>query len=151
MTPTEWAEKLEALRRSVDLRLDFEGRWYHEGEVFEHARLTALFNRGIDAHPETGEPIVHIGDRWCYFTADDTPFIVRRLEATEAGLRAHLNNEESWPVPPEGFEASGDHVYVQLTPTRRARLDRTTQNRLWGWLSDTDDIVVGTRRWPLRG
>lgn len=151
MTPTEWAEKLETLRRSVDLRLDFEGRWYHEGDVFEHERLTALFNRGIDAHPESGEPIVHIGDRWCYFTAEDTPFIVRRLEATDAGLTAHLNNEEQWPVPSEGFEAAGDHVYVQLTPQRRARLDRNAQNRLWGWLSEADDIVVGDRRWPLRG
>lgn len=151
MNPTEWAERLDALRRSVDLRLDFEGRWYHEGEPFEHARLIELFNRGIDAHPETGEPIVHIGERWCYFTAADTPFIVRRLEANDGGLVAHLNNFERWPVPAEGFVAQGDHVYVQLTPQRRARLGRDAQNRLWGWLNADDEIQIGDRRWPLGG
>lgn len=152
MSPDEWAAKLETLRRSVDLRLDREGRWYHEGEIFEHPRLIALFDQGIDAHPESGEPIVHIGDKWCYFHAEDTPFIVRRLEATADGLLAHLNNGERFPIPAEGFEAAGDFVYVQLTPSRRARLDRDAQNQLWGWLVEGPPIEVVTEagRWPVR-
>lgn len=151
MTPDEWAAKLEQLRRSVDLRLDREGRWYHEGEAFEHARLIALFDRGIDAHPETGEPIVHIGERWCYFAADDTPFIVRRLESTPEGLVAQLNNGERHPVPAAGFEVAGDFVYVQLAPHRRARLDRATQSRLWGWLDEGPpiEVVTDAGRWPV--
>lgn len=152
MTPDEWAARLDQLRRSLDLRMDREGRWYHEGERFEHARLIALFDRGIDAHPESGEPIVHIGDKWCYFTADDTPFIVRRLESTADGLIAHLNNSEVHPIPAVGFEADGDHVYVPLAPHRRARLDRDSQNQLWGWLVEGPPLAAVTEagRWPIR-
>ncbi|MCB9548266.1 MAG: hypothetical protein H6706_20805 [Myxococcales bacterium] len=148
-----FAARLEQLRRSVDLRLDREGRWFHEGEPFEHARLIALFDRGIDAHPETGEPIVHIGDRWCYFQAEDTPFLVRRLEVADDGFFAHLNNGERLAVPATGFEAHGDHVYVDLAPDRhrRARLDRATQSRLWADLdADGACIVNAAGRWPVR-
>lgn len=152
MTPEEWAARLDQLRRSLDLRMDHEGRWYHEGERFEHPRLIALFDRGIDAHPESGEPIVHIGDKWCYFTADDTPFIVRRLESTPETLVAHLNNTEIHPIPASGFESEGDFIYVQLTENRRARLDRDSQNQLWGWLEEGPPIeaVTTTGRWPIR-
>ncbi|MEZ4474514.1 MAG: hypothetical protein R3F60_27735 [bacterium] len=151
----DFAARLEQLRRSVDLRLDREVHWFHEGEPFEHPRLIALFDRGIDAHPETGEPIVHIGDRWCYVRADDTPFIVRRLELAEDGFFAHLNNGERWAVPAAGFEARGDHVYVQLDAARHrwARLDRATQSRLWGDLdADADPPVVRNAAgiWPVR-
>jgi hypothetical protein len=38
-------------RRSIDLRLDAEGRWFHEGDPFVHAGLIAVFNRGIDVLP----------------------------------------------------------------------------------------------------
>lgn len=152
LSPEEWAATLEKMRRSVDLRLDFEGRWHHEGEIFEHARLTALFNKGIDSHPDSGEPIVHIGDRWCYFVADGTPFIVRRLESTDDAFIAHLNNGEAHPIPAAGFEAVDDFIYVQLAENRRARLDRNAQNQLWGWLAEGDEAVVVTPvgRWPIR-
>ena len=153
LSPDEWTAKLEELRRSVDLRLDFEGRWYHEGEIFEHPRLIALFDKGIDSHPDSGEPIVHIGDRWCYIKADDTPFIVRRLEATSTTLTAILNNGERHPIPAAGFEAVGDYIYVQLAANRRARLDRDAQNQLWGWLADGDDaaVITASGRFPIRG
>lgn len=152
MSPEEWAAKLDQLRRSLDLRMDREGRWYHEGERFEHPRLIALFDRGVDAHPESGEPIVHIGDKWCYFTADDTPFIVRRLASTAAGLVAHLNNEEAHPIPAAGFVAEGDFIYVALAPNRRARLDRDSQNQLWKWLDagPPPEVVTPAGRWPIR-
>lgn len=152
MSPEEWAATLEKMRRSVDLRLDFEGNWYHEGEIFEHERLIALFNKGIDSHPDSGEPIVHIGERWCYFKADDTPFIVRRMESSPDALLVELNNGETHPVPPTGFEAVGDYIYVQLTEDRRARLDRGRQNQLWGWLVDEDGsavVVTASGRYPI--
>lgn len=151
LTDGEWAERLEQLRRSVDLFLDREGRWFHDGQPFEHPRLIAFFNAGIDTHPTTGEPIVHLGPHWCYFRAEDTPFLVRRIESTPEGLFVILNNSERLPVPATGFEAVGDHVYVTLTPHRRARLDRSSQHQLWGWLEgDPPAIVLPAGRWPIR-
>jgi|JI7StandDraft_1071085.scaffolds.fasta_scaffold442644_1 hypothetical protein len=149
-----WAAHLETLRRSVDLFLDREGHWFHNGEPFEHTRLINYFNAGIDAHPETGEPIVHLGPRWCYFRAEDTPFLVRRFEDAADGLYAILNNSERLPVPAGGFEAVGEHVYVQLAPHRRARLDRSAQATLWGWLdaeAEPPVVVTAAGRWPVVG
>lgn len=150
-----WDAHLETLRRSMALVLDREGHWWHDGEVFEHPRLIAYFNAGIDTHPTSGEPIVHLGPHWCYFRAEDTPFLVRRLAVVDGALVAHLNNGEQLPVPDTGFEVVGDHVYVQLDAARgrRARLDRPTQNRLWGLLdphSDPPQVQVGGRRWPVQ-
>lgn len=130
-------ELLEMLRRSVDLRLDTEGRWFHDGDPFEHPRLTELFNRGLDVHPETGEAIVHVGDRWCYVQADDTPFVVVRLERdAPGGPGALLNNGERHPLPADALETpDGEIVYAVLTPNRRARIGRGVWNAL------VDDVV----------
>lgn len=148
-----WAEKLEKYRRSLDLRLDGEGRWFHEGQPFEHPRLIEAFDAGIDIHPETGEPILRLGDKWCYIRADDTPFVVRRLVEGDGGLVAHLNNGERLPVPADAFEATDAHVYLRLAPRRRARLGRTVQNGLADRLEETPDGLAyraGGRRWLIR-
>ena len=154
-TPLEptLAAHLEVLRRSVDLYLDAEGRWHHEGARFQHARLAALFDRGIDVHPASGEPIVRVGDRWCYFRAEDTPFIARRVEAEGEALWVTLNNGERHPVPRDAVVAVGDHTYVQLTPRRRARLDRRCVAALAEWLDEDEggglSLRLGGQRWPI--
>lgn len=147
-----WLAKLEALRRSVDLRLDAEGRWFHEGAPFEHAGLIAAFDRGLDLHPESGEPILRVGGRWCYVRADDTPFVVRRLSLEDGRLVVRLNTGAVEPVPPAGFEAAGDRLYVQLG-RRRARLGRAAQAKLGQWLVEGDGgwvVAAGDGRWPVR-
>jgi hypothetical protein len=144
------SELLEMLRRSVDLRLDAEGRWFHDGDPFEHARLTELFDRGLDVHPETGEAIVHVGDRWCYVRADDTPFVVVRIERdTPEGPSALLNNGERHPLPPDALETpDGAVVYAVLAPNRRARIGR----RVWNALADdVVEVEAGTLAVALAG
>lgn len=147
-----WLARLEAMRRSVDLRLDGEGRWYHDGQPFEHPGLIAAFDRGLDVHEDTGEPILRIGDRWCYVRADDTPFVVRRLRVDGDTLSATLNTGETLPVPADAFEQGGEHLYLHLSPRRRARLDRATQARVADWLVDLGDrlaLEAAGRRWPI--
>lgn len=150
-----WLAKLETLRRSVDLRLDAEGRWHHDGEPFEHPGLIAAFDRGIDTHPETGEPILRLGGRWCYIRADDSPYVVRRLRLDGDTLRATLNTGDVIDVPDAGLEQTGDHLYLPLAHTARAgraRLDRTAQARLAEWLvADGDRLAIEAagRRWPV--
>jgi hypothetical protein len=147
------AARLETLRRSLDLYLDAEGRWHHEGVQFEHARLAALFDRGIDVHSESGDPIVHVGDRWCYFRAADTPFLVRKLDVENDTLLATLNNSERHAVPQDGVTAAGTDIYMQLTPSRRARLDRYCVAALAEWLEEDESgalsLRVGAQRWPV--
>lgn len=147
-----WLAKLEALRRSVDLRLDGEGRWFHDGEPFEHRGLIAAFDRGIDVHPDSGEPILRLGGRWCYIKADDTPFVARRVALAGDRLTLRLNTGETVAVPDEGFEAAGAHTYVALRDGRRIRLGRAAQASLGDWLEAGEPMCIATggRRYPIR-
>ncbi len=141
---------LELLRRSVDLRIDGEGRWFHDGEPFVHPRLIAFFNRGLDLHPESGEPVLRVGDTWCYVHADDTPFVVRRLTEDAGVLRVVLNTEEALPLAVDAFERRGDHFYVRLDERRVARLDRATHNGLWEVLDEGADGRLTLYGRPVR-
>lgn len=132
------AEALEALRRSMDLTLDLEGRWLHEGQHFDNQRVSDLFSRGIDLHEETGEPIVRIGHQWAYFTAQDTPFIVRRLIFEADALKADLNSFEVVTLSPEALSVGEDGVLYADLGGRRARLSRHAHSQLTDRVEDTE-------------
>jgi len=133
------AEALEAIRRGIDLRLDAEGCWHHEGEAFSHAGVTALFDRGLDLHPVTHEPIVRIGEQWCYVRCDDLPFVVRRwrlgLTDTDPGLRGLLNTGAEIDVEPDALtcDAHG-RIAVRFCEGRVARVSRAAQAALAPYL-----------------
>ncbi len=145
-----WAARLDIFRRSVDLRLDGEGRWYHDGAPFEHARLIELFDRGIDVHPDSGAPILRVGGKWCYVQADDVPFLVRALRHAGDELVARINTGEQVSLATDALSTSGDHVYARLDERRTARLDRATHNGLAALLDEGEDgrpVVAG--RWAI--
>lgn len=149
-----WAEKLEIFRRSVDLRLDLEGHWFHDGDPFEHPRLIELFDRGIGQHPDTGETILRIDDKWCYVhSKGSTPFVVRRLQNTDEGLFADLNTRQRLPVPSDGFYAEGEHIYIRFSADRTARLSRAAQSTLIPWLEEDETgravVVTASGRWVV--
>lgn len=118
-------------RRTIDLRLDADGQWFHDGEPFTHHGLIALFNRGIDVSAETGEPIVRIGSRWAYIRCDDVPFVIRSVRVSGAALDALLNTEARVTFPPEALRlGSAGVLYAELSPGRRARFSRSAQASL---------------------
>lgn len=139
------AAALEALRRGLDLSLDAEGRWWHEGEPFTHPGVTAAFDRGLDLHPVTREPILRVGDQWCYVRCADVPFVVRqwRLPSPEdPELKAVLNTGATVVVDTrDGLttDASG-HLYVLFGASRRARVGRSAQAALAPWLVERDGV-----------
>ena len=125
-----WAEKLEAMRRGVGLRLDAHGAWWQGDTPFEHAGLIAALNRGMTLHPETREPVVYIGDKWCYFESEDLPFIVHGLVFDGAELWADLNTGLRAHIPANGFIQDDVRVLVRLEDGRTARLSRSAQSGL---------------------
>lgn len=69
---------LERFRQS-GLRLDENGRWWHEGQEVEHPRLKAAFHRWLD-RLDDGRYILRLDqDRYVYVSVDDAPYIVRSL------------------------------------------------------------------------
>ncbi len=147
-------------RRMVDLRLNAEGEWFHEAEPFENLKLIALFDRGLDLHPDTGEPILRVADKWCYLRCDDLPFVVRRFR-TSLGLDrpgllliAELNTGEVVEVGETGLEIGANGVvYLEVDARRRARVCRAAQASLSEWLTDDDGLMalrLGGRRLVFR-
>ena len=145
-------------RRSIDLRLDADGRWFHEGEPFLHAGLIAVFNRGIDVLPETGEPILRVGTHWCHIRCDDVPFIVRSVRAEGDALSLTLNTEAVVSCAPQALRVNGAGlVYAELGPHRRARFGRAAQAALADLFVPDETaasgvaVVVGQVRTALLG
>lgn len=145
---------LEILRRSSELALDREGNWTHQGVPIGNPKIVALFNRGLDVS-ESGEPILRVGQQWCYLDVEDTLYIVRDLRRRGDTLIARLNDESEGPLDLDSFSYRDlQTVYCQVKDGQRARLSRHAMAALAEVLDREDDgtfvLRVGTGRHLLR-
>lgn len=70
--------EIERLRRS-GIRLDAEGRFWHEGGEVTHAGLRAALWRWLDRNPD-GRYVLRLDERrFVYLDVDDAPHVVRSL------------------------------------------------------------------------
>ena len=151
MEEKEFKAWLDEQRRSMDLQLDVEGRWWHDEQPFVHAGLVKAFNRGIDRHPDTGEPIIRIGSTWCYFTSVGSPFIVRRVIHSHSVIHAlRLNTELEVNVGAVTFYSKHNQVFALHKTYDEIRFDRTSQAALAPFLSSGKgpDLYLATSAGP---
>jgi len=118
---------LRRVREQSGLRLDREGRFWHRGDLLEHARTLAALHRGLH-RAEDGRWAVRIGPEWAYVEVEDAGRFVRRVESRGRALRAQLATGDWVEVDP-GTLASGadDALYVRTPDGDRARLTRAAQ------------------------
>ncbi|HVK70600.1 MAG TPA: hypothetical protein VM694_39370 [Polyangium sp.] len=76
--------------RESTIVLDREGRFWHDGARVDHPALEEALHRWIARHPEDGRLILTNGYDWCYFRAEETPFVVRFVRVEDEGRRASL-------------------------------------------------------------
>jgi hypothetical protein len=144
----------EGRSRESTIRLDGEGRFWHEGRLVEHERLRAALHGWIARHPDDGRYILTNGYDWTYFTVDDAPFQVRAVRAVRdaAGggegdvqrvvLLLDDETEEDWD--PEGTRTGeGGALYAQVKRAARggpleARFSRHAQASLAPFLLDDE-------------
>jgi hypothetical protein len=88
----------EGRSRESTIRLDGEGRFWHDGRRVEHAGLFAALHSWIGRHPDDGRYILTNGYDWTYFTVDDAPYVVRaiRIEPSRIMLVLSDGAEEAW-------------------------------------------------------
>ena len=88
----------EGRSRESTLRLDAQGRFWHEGRLVEHAGLTSGLHGWISRHPDDGRYILTNGYDWTYFAVDDAPYFVRslRVEPQRVVLVLSDRTEEAW-------------------------------------------------------
>ncbi|MBK8997206.1 MAG: DUF1285 domain-containing protein [Myxococcales bacterium] len=129
----------EGRSRESSIRLDREGRFWHDGARVEHSGMQRAFASWIDRHPDDGRFILTNGWDWTYFSVDDVPFFVRslRVEPGRVILQLSDGSEESLD-PTTVCVGDNDAVYVRVKDGRfEARFSPEAQTRLAPLLSET--------------
>ena len=98
---------LRKLREQSGLRLDREGRFWHRGDLLEHARTLAALHRGLH-RAEDGRWAVRIGPEWAYVEVEDAGRFVRRVESRGRALRAQLATGDWVEAPSKLTYSVGD-------------------------------------------
>ena len=147
-------ELLERLRES-GLRLDAEGRWWHEGQPVEHPRLSRALHRWLD-RLDDGRHVVRLeGERYAHVEVDDAPYVVRSLRPGRDGeIELLLSDGSREPLCPSGVCVGGDNaLYCTVKGGRfEARLSRPAHYALAARVEESGDgfvLVAGGRRWPI--
>jgi hypothetical protein len=160
--------------RESRIRLDGEGRFWHEEALVDRPALRAALHRWISRHPDDGRYILENGYDWCYFTVDDVPCFVVGLHATADAVMLTLADGSEEPLDPATLrEGAGGALYARVkanTPGGAfdAKLTRAAQAALLplvvegpadspGPRPEEDPtaegsrpyLLVGGRRWPL--
>ena len=145
-------ELLQKLREQSGLRLDREGRFWHRGDLLEHARTVAALHRGLHRAAD-GRWAVRIGAEWAYLDVEDAGRFVRRIELRDDKLHAQLADGE-WLDVDATTLASGadDALYVRTPDGERARLTRAAQLSLSDHVRDDGGVFsleLAGRRHPI--
>jgi hypothetical protein len=108
----------EGASRESTIRLDAEGRFFHEGSLVEHPGLAAALSTWIRRHPDDGRFILSNGYDWTYFSVEDAPFFVRRVDREGARVWLELSDgtREEWD-PARSFVGEGSALYAEVKST----------------------------------
>jgi hypothetical protein len=144
-------EQIERLRRS-GIRLDAEGRFWHEGEEVTHKGLRAALFRWLDRTPD-GRWILRLDEkRFVYLDIDDTPFLVRSLRWEGAKAFLLLSDGTEEPLVPESLRIRGRIAYTTVKSRFPARLSSSALATLGERVSDRDgvpELWIAERRIPI--
>lgn len=154
----------EGRSRESTLRLDGEGRFFHDDAIVEHPKLAAALHTWIARHPDDGRFILTNGYDWTYFTVDDVPYFVRSIKGpaegqspTEADAILVLSDGTEEPLDPSTLRLGerGD-LYLQVKHEAKGgpfdcKMTRFAQTQLAPFLSEENgQAVVTTRRGQAR-
>ena len=132
--------------RESTIRLDREGRFFHDGEPVENPKLAAALHSWIGRHPDDGKLILTNGYDWTYFEVEDAPFHVDavRLGAATTAPTIHLSNGEEHPLGTVLREGDDGALYTTITRPDgafEARFQRSAQASLAPLLEERDGVV----------
>ncbi|MCK5796212.1 MAG: tRNA (adenosine(37)-N6)-threonylcarbamoyltransferase complex dimerization subunit type 1 TsaB [Deltaproteobacteria bacterium] len=118
--------------RESGLRLDREGRWWHDERLVEHPGVARAFHRWLD-RLDDGRYILRLdASRYCFVDVVDAPFVVRTLEREGEGAGVHvflLLSDESREELDYGSLRTGedDALYCTVKAGLSARFSRQAQ------------------------
>ena len=141
--------------RESTIRLDAEGRFWHDGERVDHPALEKALHSWIARHPDDGRLILTNGYDWTYFKVDDAPYTVRALKVQPDGVILVLSDESEERLAPETLHiGAGDALYTKVKGGKFvARFSRHAQTALAPILHEEKPgnlrLTVGGRDYPI--
>ncbi|HSC86511.1 MAG TPA: hypothetical protein VLC09_04545 [Polyangiaceae bacterium] len=137
----------EGRSRESSIVLDGSGRFWHEGELVEHAGMARAFASWIRRHPDDGRFILSNDYDWTYFTVEDVPYFVRHLRVDEAGAKLQLSDGSDEPLDVASLrEGRGGALYCRVKQGAfEARFTPEAQTLLAPLLEEDSDGRVVVR------
>lgn len=148
MSSTRWHT-----REDSGLRVDRQGRWWHDDELVEHPNIIEAFNRGLRVAAD-GRYQLHFGGDWCFVTVEGCAFTVVALDASEGdrpSVRLSDRTAEWLAVDSLALDDDGALTCAVKEGRARARFSRAAQQQLGELLvadAGTLALQIGARRWP---
>jgi len=125
--------EIEKLRQS-GIRLDGDGRFWHEGAEVTHHGLRAALWRWLDRNPD-GRWVLRLDDkRFVYLDVDDVPYVVRsaRWDGERAQLRLSDDSDEELAYDSLHLRAGGQ-PYCRV---KGGRFEARVSTLAWNTLAE---------------
>jgi hypothetical protein len=141
--------------RESTIRLDAEGRFWHDDQLVNHAGMARAFSSWIDKHPDDGRYILSNGYDWTYFEVEDVPYLVTSASVRTDGVELTLSDGSNEQLDPTTVRVGArDALYVQVKGGRfPARFTASSQLLLAEVLREGDngepELEVGGQRFPM--
>ncbi|GAB4343487.1 MAG: hypothetical protein Kow0099_21990 [Candidatus Abyssubacteria bacterium] len=122
-------------RERYELRIDYEGRWYHEGVEIVRDDIRTLFSRNLRRDKDGGY-YIEIGRDEAPVVVEDAPFVVLRVTEASDGLSLLLSDGTLEPLDPRTLTFTGDNVpYCRVRGGLEARFSRAAYYQLARFIS----------------
>jgi hypothetical protein len=96
-------------REESGIRLDREGRWWHDDELIEHPRIIEAFNAGL-VPTDDGRFKLVFGWDWCFVEVEDAAYRVGAVDVGESGVALRLSDRSVEPLDPSTLSVDSEGV-----------------------------------------
>lgn len=94
--------------RESSIRLDAEGRFFHEGAPVDHPGLARAMASWISRHPDNGRWVLENGYDWCYVAIEDVPLWVRSARVEGGAIVATLSDGAEERIDPRTLSVDAE-------------------------------------------
>jgi hypothetical protein len=127
--------EIEKLRQS-GIRLDGEGRFWHEGAEVTHHGLRAAFWRWLDRNPD-GRWVLRLDDkRFVYLDVEDVPYVVRSARWDGDRVMMRLSDDSDEELSYDTLHLRNGQPYATV---KGGRFDARISTLAWNTLGERID------------
>jgi len=147
-------EKRLHTREESGIRLDAQGRWWHDGELVEHPHIIEAFNRGISPD-ENGRFRLRLGNDWCYVDVEDAAYRVLAIDlASDDRLSIRLSDRTAEILDPATLSLDADGAFSCAVKhgQAKAKFSREAHFALGSHLEEQEgrlSLRVGAKSYPI--